>query len=159
MSRTRWQDRALSLVAAAQQQGEEDDEQQAMVQQVSLPANARTIDAVLVTRAPAEAWGVLRGLMQDREVVLEHESEPPVPAKLYNALTKLCWRAEQWQLGQGPGLARAPTLLVLSVGRPDSSLERLPFERQAVGGLYRGDYGELPVALVDVKRLEPGPGR
>ena len=158
MSRTRWQDRALALVAVARQRQEEAGEQGMLVQQVSLPANARTIDAVLVAAAPDEVWGVLRGLMRGREVVIEHESEPPVPAKIYNALTKLCWRAELWEL-EGTLMERVPMLLVLSVGRPERALERLPFERQEFEGLYRGDWGELTVALVDVKRLEPGPGR
>jgi len=144
------QRRALALVRAVHP-GE-------VRSEVTIPESSRSIDAVLPAVPASPAWGVLRGLVDRREVVLEPFSRRPDPAEVAGVLLKVAWQVERALRTGTPG-GRLPLGLVLSVGRPDEALDTFRMlEPTSPAGVYLTPHPGLEVVLVDVRNLAPGPG-
>ena len=100
--------------------------------------------------------------MSRRLIVLEAWSRTPSPAQLATAWLKLAWVTERWfggdeRLAQGD---RAPSLLVLSNGRPRAALAAFEaLEPLATVGAYgTNSAGASSALLLDLRALPPRSG-
>ena len=108
---------------------------------------------------PPRALGLLRSIVAERVVALEHFSRPPDRFRFATAVTKL-WALlrEHYPKTGAMRPKRPPLLLLLTAGHPRTALKMLP-AREIVPGLYLRDAGgEGEICYLNVRGLAGGPG-
>ena len=115
--------------------------------------------AFTLLQPPPRALGLLRPIVAERIVALEHFSRPPDRFRFATAVTKL-WALlrEHYQKTAATRPKRPPLLLVLTVGHPRTALRMLPAQEVVPGLHLRYADGEVEVCYLDVRGLAGGPG-
>ena len=150
----RWrkhQRRVFALIEAVENSNIVQDE-------VAVPRSSRWIDGLLAfSPQPSPAFGLVREVLSDRLMVLEHCHRTPGVRGSSNARLKHLWILDEWNGGSLDHGNRPPGLLVLTGGRPRTLLEMLPGARPYLGdGLFHqpnGRFGDILIA--DLKNLDP----